>query len=387
MAYIITSNDSSKIVLERASVKLKAGCFVAVGLFFFLIGVGLNVFLTTWELPYGLFRILVPFAGLAAMFGGRLIPKQTQTSEPEQIVFDHIQGAVIIDMSKTGSDRGYIRYDEIETFDVFVESHTSSSSGSRIRSTTYYYYHVFLKKKDGGEWFLFTYSNRDQADAMAAQLNAQVPINKICTVNVPAKLSAKIEKQEGYDKTVIHWKNEGSLGQVIFIVLFAIVFISIAYTISQSIGDLGFFGYAVMGFILLVFTFVMGSVIFTMIKNATTRFAVSVSHSGLEYYEFLKSNGKMRHQKKLAFADLHSINYSFTPNTKIPNAGLTILTKEDFARLKQTKEKPLEALKDFIKGKHQPITLSITALNPVECLQLETWLQELILKKGNVRVG
>jgi hypothetical protein len=35
---------------------------------------------------------------------------------------------------------------------------------------------------------------------------------------------------------------------------------------------------------------------------------------------------------------------------------------------------------------NQPITLSITALNPVECLQLENWLQELIFKKADKAV-
>ena len=94
----------------------------------------------------------------------------------------------------------------------------------------------------------------------------------------------------------------------------------------------------------------------------------------------------MRNKKTHPLRDVQKINYSFTPAQQNTGAGLKILTKADIARLHKLNEKPMEAFKDLFKSGNGPITLSITALNPVECLQLESWLQELILKKGNVTI-
>jgi hypothetical protein len=94
----------------------------------------------------------------------------------------------------------------------------------------------------------------------------------------------------------------------------------------------------------------------------------------------------MRNKKTLPLPEVHSINYTFAPDKNNLGAGLRILTKEESERSMQYREKPLEALKDLFTGNNKPITLSIIALNPVECLQLENWLQDLILKKGNVKV-
>jgi hypothetical protein len=135
-----------------------------------------------------------------------------------------------------------------------------------------------------------------------------------------------------------------------------------------------------------IFGLVMFIVVRKLIKDATTRYAVSVDHTNLEYYEFSKSTGQMRNKKTHPLHNVQSINYSFTPSQQNMGAGLKILTKADSDRLQELKEKPMEAFKDLFKSGNGPITLSITALNPVECLQLENWLQELILKKGNVKV-
>jgi hypothetical protein len=130
----------------------------------------------------------------------------------------------------------------------------------------------------------------------------------------------------------------------------------------------------------------MFTVIRKFIKDATTRYAVAVDHTQLEYYEFAKSTGQARNKKTLPLQQVHSINFTFAPGKNSLGAGLKILTKDEAKRTEEYQEKPLEALKDLFRGNNKPITLSITALNPVECLQLENWLQELILKKGNVHV-
>lgn len=382
MAYRITTTDSHKIVLERESTTLATGLFIGIGALFFLIGVGLNVFMTTWEMPYIVFRILFPVFGLLAIYAGAYLPKQAREMQPEQIIFDHDKGAVVVDMAKAGDQRGYIPYSEISGYDIFVESRNSSSRNS---STTYYY-HVFLKKKDGGEWFLFNFSDRTQAEAMIALLVAQVPVNKPFLSSGPQVLSPKIEKKEGLDKTVIHWQNKVSLAQPIFLAVFSIIFLGVLYSFFSFATQLGIFGFIVLGFIFLVFLIVIGVTVRKLIKDATTRYAVSVDHASLEYYEFSKSSGQMRNKKALPIQDVHSISYNYAPSNNYQQAGLKIMTLKEAERAQQDKEKPIEALKNLFSRGNQPITLSITALNPVECLQLENWLQELIFKKADKAV-
>lgn len=389
MAYKIISSDAHQIVLERESVKMATGCFVAIGSLFFLIGLGLNFFLTTWEMPYLLFRILFPVFGLGAIYAGLFLPKQTKNTQPEQIIFDHDKGAVVVNMTKTGDERGYIRYDEIADFDIYVESRRSSGSGSSS-GRTYYHYHVFIQKQDGGEWHIMDFSSRADAEAQVAMFKVTVPLSKSFNGSSSPKLTTKIEKKEGLDKTVIHWQNKVTWGQPVFLLAFSIIFLSILssfFSFDTGGGGFDVFFFVVLGFILTVFCFVMFSVVRKLIKDATTRYAVSVDHTNLEYYEFAKSSGQMKNKKVLPLGMIHNINYTFAPSRQYQDAGLKILTKAESDRTNQYQEKPLEALKDLFKGENQPITLSITALNPVECLQLENWLQELVMKKGNVRVN
>lgn len=385
MAYQIQSSDAHRMVLVRQSAAASAGCFMAIGGLFFLIGVGLNVFMSTWEMPFMIFRILVPLFGLVAIFSGIFLPRQMRETQPALITFDHDLGAAVVQMSASDEQKGFIRYDEISGFDIYVESRRSSSSGSR-GSSTYYHYHVFLKKIDGGEWHLFEFNTRDKAEALIAQLTSQIPKDRPFKVSNAPKLSSKIEKKEGLDKTVIHWQNKVNWWQPLFLGMFAVVFLSIVGSFFSFGADLGVFGFIVIGFILIVFVLVMFSVVRKMIKDATTRYAVSVDHSNLEYYEFSKSSGAMKNKKALPLTEVQSVNYTFAPSKQYEQAGLTILTQAQASRLEEYKQKPLEAVKDLFSSGNDPIKLSITALNPVECLQLENWLQELILKKGNVKV-
>lgn len=390
MAYHIISSDSNKIILERDATGFAVGLFVGVGSFFLLIGIGLNIFMDTWEQPYILFRILFPLMGSIAIAAGLYLPKQARDSIPEQIIFDHVRGAVTVAMNKTTTEVGHIRYDEIAGFEIHIEKQSSTSStNSNQASTTYYSYHVLLKKKDGGEWFLMQYNSQEKAEAAKALLLAQIPLVKPCTIINPGKLSAKLSKQDGIDKTVIHWQNKVSFLTPIFLTLFSLMFGFVFYSIFSTVssqGDIDFFMYGVGGFILLVFVFVMFSVVSKFLKDASTRYAISVSKEKFEYYEFSKSDGKMKNQKSLPIATVDRIVYSYSPTNVQNNSTLFVLTQSNAAHLEKVKEKPLASLKDIFSNENEPISLSITALNPVECLQLESWLQELILKRASTKV-
>jgi hypothetical protein len=386
MAYRILSSDSQKFILERESAAVKSGIFISVGALFFLIGVGLNVFMTSWEMPYLLFRILFPLFGLLAIWAGSYLPKQVQESQPERITFDHNQGAVVVEMKAGDNQKGFIRYDEIVGFDIYVESRSSSSSSSRS-SRTYYWYHVFLKKKDGGEWYLFDYGERSQAETMITKIASQIPLDRPFRITTTPQLSSKIEKKDGLDKTIIHWQNKVGWWQPVFLIGFSVIFLSILFSFFTFGVDMGAFEFIVIGFILSVFLLVMFTAIRKLIKEATTRYAVSIDHTNLEYYEFTKSTGVMKNKKALPLTEVQSINYSYTPTKQYQDGGLKILTKNDYARIEEVSKKPLEAFRDLFSSGNKPIILSITALNPVECPQLENWLQELILKKSSVKVS
>jgi hypothetical protein len=387
MAYNLTFSDSRKIIFDRAGAGCASSMFMVIGAVFFLIGLGINYFAASWEFPFLLFRLLFPLFGGGAMVMGFYIPRMARQSTPQRITFDHDLGTVIIDMTVPSSDIGYIRYDEIQGFEVYVEARRSSSSGSRTMSSTHYYYHVLLRKKDGGSWAITEASSNEKAEEIKNQLTAQVNLNKPFTARAVTKLSTKIGKQEGADKTIIHWQNKVAWWTPIFLLVFSVVFISIlAAVFSFDLGDLGFLGYAIAGFMLLIFGFVMFTAVRNLIKEASTRYAIAVGRDHVEYYEFSKSSGVVKNTRTIPLQDVRNITYSFGETGVYGQGGLSILTKRDLEQMERNKVKPMEAIKDFFSGKDKPINLAIAALNPVECLQLETWLQELVKSKGNAQV-
>ena len=385
MPHVLKSADAHKIIFQRTKDGCSTALFVVVGSIFTLIGLALNLLSADTEFPFILFKILFPLFGVGAIAAGIAAPKIAKRTIPELISFQNDQGAVVIEMDSTTRQIGHIRYDEIEKFDIYVESRSSSSSSNRP-SRTVYYYHVLLRKKDGGEWFITECTSQKQAEEMIQQLTEGVKLNNPCTLSNNQKLTLKLSKQEGIDKTIIHWQNKVGLFAPVFLVIFAIVFLSILSTIFTSTFGLNGFVYFVIGFILLVFCLVMFVTVKNMIKEATTRYAISIDRSALEYYEFSKSSGIMKNKKSVPLLEVYSIVYSFAPIKNYSSSGLTIYTEKENLQAKVNKDKPFTELKNLFSGKGQPINLSITALNPVECLQLESWLQDLIKKKGNLLV-
>lgn len=386
MAYKLASSDSTKMVLTRESATGASIFTIIVGSLFIVIGIGINAFVYSWEFSYILIKTLFPLFGLLAVYGGISMPKQLRLTQPSRITFDHEKGAVVIEMNDKTDQRGYIRYDEVEGFDIHEERRTSSSGSSNTRTRTYYVYHVYLKKKDGGEWHLFQFNTRAKAEELIIQLKAEIQFDKPFTVTEQPRLTSKIEKQEGIDKTVIHWENKVTLMQPIIVFTFGLIFLTMLFSFFTFGEEVEIFGSIVIGFILIIFLFIMFVIIQKMIKDMTTRYAVSVDHTNLEYFEFSRSTGAMRNKKTLGLKDVHSINYTFAPSKNYQAAGLTIRMQEHIGREKLLDEKPIEAIKDLFLTGDKPITLSITALNPVECLQLENWLQELILNKSRMKV-
>ena len=381
MSYKLTSSDQQGIVFERSVSGCSRALLIVVGSIFLLLGVGLNAMSSGFESPLILFKTIFPLFGLGAIVLGIFLPRMA-TQEPELITFDHHKAAVIIEMKKLEDQTGYIRYDEIEKFDIYVERRSSSSSTSTSSTTNSYYYHVFLQKKDGGEWFLSQSGTRAAADEILQKLTSSVQTNKAASNLPTAKLTDKIFKEEKIDKTSILWQNKVGLSGPVFLVVFAAVFLGIiSQFVTVKFGDVDYFFYSILGFIALVFGVIFFFAVKKMIKDATTRYAVVVGKSTLEYNEIAKSTEAVTNVKTLSLPEVYSVTYSFSP-IRSYNRGLAILTREEHLQAQQNRNNPVEALKSIFSGKNRPLTLSITALNPVECLQLEAWLQELIRKKG-----
>jgi hypothetical protein len=390
MPYQITSNDNNKLVLERAGQGCGMAMFIGIGTLFFIIGICLNIFMDGYAFPNILFKLLFPAFGLGAIVTGIYIPKINRETTPESITFDNSKGAVIIQMTKDGNQTGYIRYDEIDNFDIFVERRSSSSSSSGRGSSNSYYYHVLLRKKDGGEWYLTESGSRSKAEKLLQQLTDAVHLSNPYTLRVSPVFTEKLQKDETSGKTVITWKNKVSILAPLFLLAFAVTFISIISTVfmGNGFGSFGFsiFPVFIIGFILLVFVFVIFSIAKKMYRDATCIFSVVIDKQNFEYLETSKSTGVVKKSRLVPLKNVHIIRYTFTPVKNYGDKGLEILTPAEHDQLQKYKEKPFEVIKDLFSGKEGPIKLDIRGLNPVECLQLETWLQDLIKKRGDVDV-
>ena len=96
MPYHITTSDANKIIFERDASGFASRLFVGVGSLFLFIGIAMNFFMDTWEMPFLLFRAIFSLLGAFAMWAGLRLPKQIKESTPEQITFDNSKGAVVI---------------------------------------------------------------------------------------------------------------------------------------------------------------------------------------------------------------------------------------------------------------------------------------------------
>ncbi len=387
MPYHFIASDSHQLVLQRQSVKTASIVFTVVGTLFFLVGVAVNLLSDDFEFPFLLFKILFPLMGLIFAAVGISMPAMTRKSTPELITFDNRKGYVAIQMAKQLDQTGYIRYDEIEKFDIYVESRSSTSSSSRSStSRTYYYYHVFLLKKDGGEWFLTESGTRNAAEELLAKFNTAVQLNTPCAVKPSPVFPDKIEKDEFTGKTVLRWQNKVSILAPLALFVFATIFVSILSTVfSDSSFAFSLFPMAIAGFMLLVFGLVVFIIGRRLFKDATSIYSILIDKTQLEYQELSKAS-VLRKSRVVPLTEVHSISYSYSPVKDYGAGGLQVLTKKDLETIRLYKDKPTEALKDFFTGKEGPVKFNLTALTPVECLELETWLQELIRKKSNIEV-
>ncbi len=395
MSLQIKSSSADQVILERANSGSTKTVFLIVGSIFTLVGL-VMLLLMPWEFPFLIFKLVFPSIGIFVVYTAFTYDKNNKKTTLSKVVFDNKLGCVALELSDVEQYRGYIKYEEIEKFGIYIETH-SSSKGHKT-----YYYHTVLYKKDGGEWFLTKHSTENEANEDLQKLRANVNLSQIYIANFSPVFSNKLEKKEGLNKTSIFWQNEVKLATVAFLVGFGAIFCSILYAVVKSMSfkvSFEIFPIIICGFIFIVFGIIMFSIIKQLIKDATTKYSIAVSHSSFDYLELDKKTSEVKLSKSIPLDQLYSIVYNYwTKSNNQPNK-LIIFNKEGYDKLISYRNNPnlqFEALANQFKENlkqgvfhfdfsySNQIELVFATLNPIECLQLETWLQEIIKSKNQM---
>ena len=369
--YSVKEAGPGKVVLVPASFNytITSLLLLAIGgtaLYFGVTNLGNTGTELSWPVALVVFGTLFAGAGI-----GFYIKKGSFINVPQSITFDNAKGVVVIEMDPSSTQKGYIRYDEIDRFDVERET--------RGGKTPSHYYHVYLLKKDGGRWYLTVSRSRTAADNVLQHLNTHVAVRNPVTLEIKPVISDKLEKVEKQDKTTIFWQNAVDISSFFgpaIVVFFLggvgiVTFLAGNTTIGMALGGLAVV--AIVGFAQKIR------------KDATTRYSVSLDKEQVEYSESDKSSGAVRKSKSIPLQEVHSIVYTFSPSGSVGD-DIVIRTIQQHEDWMKGQTGLMEAIKAHFKSYNELIRFNIKALNAVECLQLEHWLQEVMKKRGNVHV-
>lgn len=286
------------------------------------------------------------------------ISRGIQNSIPHTFIFDHEHGMVIL-QSESGQEEAYIAYNEIEKLDIYVDERKSDDS------TTNYFY-GYLQKRDGSQWS-FVDSLNDQTVRHALDLlREKITPDRPFMPPEKARVSNKIKKEESTTASLLHWTNRTgmrSVQLVVYSILYTGVFGFCLYVIFDISGRFPseakiacFFATAIFGTLL---GFLLVQVIRRNLKNLFLRFALSVSESAVKYFEFKKGSGERKASVSVAVEDIVAIRYGF--------------------QAWENYKKPLEIISR--RDPDTPVELYMDSLSPIECLQVENWLQETLEAK------
>jgi hypothetical protein len=368
MSLRLDHHDEKHIVLKRQpygcvnSLPTVVGMVLLVIPCYFLLGAVSNYMqFGSGISPMGAVVLLAMFGfgGLFVIAGTVLLPA-LHKSIPEQMVFDH-EAAVIRVTMKGKKDEGIIPYQEISGYRIHTESDVDENSSSKV---THY---LVIVKKDGGEWFL----NSGREASRILDLLKAVPLDRQATTETEVKMPAKLTVHETESRSLITWRNRFS-APFIFVVIFALIFVTATLQGAREVGYMMVpFGIASMGLLFLVYKFV---------RFHTARFAVCITNEQFEYYEFSAVGGKKRTSKAWPLEDIRRITYIFSPHVK-GSTRFWIMTSKDVAYMETYAGDPEKRLMDSVRNLNQPLILQLNALDPVECLHLERWLEHRIRQR------
>jgi hypothetical protein len=285
----------------------------------------------------------------------------TLNEQPGSYVFDHEKGWVAIHSIANPSVIGYVLYSEILKLDIHIESRKSKNS-------TTYYYHGYLEKRDGSKWHFVNSLKKDEVVKVIEDLLPCIKSDLPTSAPLQDELSNKIEKLGNKEQAVLHWQNKALFRtiQLIIFSIFYLGFISFCLLALFVFPETPAGAKIVVAIFLLFFGGLLGYALITAfrrnLKNLFRKFALSINATQLEYYEFNKLTGK---QKKNVAFPLHAV-------------GAIRYTYVSWENIK----KPIEVIaKD---ENEKSVEIYIDALSPVECLQIENWLQQNIREKTGI---
>lgn len=382
--YKIANQD--RIVFTRESAGCSRFLFVFVGTVFILVGAGLLIFSKKEEFLLVVMTFLFPTFGLIAVVAGLRLPTIQARTIPDEIIFDNVNGRVQINQRVSEIKTAFIYYDEIQDFIIKIKKHESNSSSGRS-SRTYYSYHVYLQKKDGGTWELLKRNKEEDAKTEIDKIKSGVRLTQSPVREQSNQaLSQKYTLRDYGTKAELTWRNPVGYGPL-YLIAFAAVFLTVLYAIFETanFSDFGFFGYFIIGFILIVFTIVIGGNAFKMIKNFKTEYMISISDMSLNYIEKDRA-GRTKKDVYFPMNDLYALSFSFDTDEMMRR--IYIYTREQFQKL-NTMEVSLsfESIREIFNFHSQLVSIEIQSLTPVETLHLENFLQQKIKEKGRADVA
>ena len=388
MSYRIKNSDSGKLLLKREGIVGKVVLFVCMGLLFFSIGLFLFSIRGIKEsVPFEQIGILFMLFGGICFFAGMNTPSNRKKIVPEEVEFDNENGHVKILQSPESNLVSYIPYNEIQDFYIHIKVETSTNSNT-TRSSRTKYFNVRIRKKDKGEWELFSSTSQKKAEIMLDALKSGVKLDKLSSSIPKPVLTDKVSKDIRGQKTIIKWKNKGLVG-LLTLLTFAGVFAYTSFFIFSMIAkDGAAFAYVIGGFIVLIFLFVIGINLRKMIRNLVRVYGIAISPHQLEYFEE-DNSGMMQKSVVIPTAEIHSISFIFSPSDSTSQvSSLYVYTKSNILKMEsiESNSNPISILKDSLSLYTNLISLDLSSLNAVEKLELERWIQLTIKEKSETAV-
>ena len=353
------SHTSNEIIFARKS----DGCMIAL----FVVG-GSTIALFAFFLPNGstgdyswvIVKSLLFLFGVAFAAGSFILPMIQNEFTPNSVTLNHSNKTVTVEM--INGERAFIPNHEIEGFDMIKEKKSPSASNSA--GIHYIHYHVILKRKNGGTWFLTSTTNQQEAEKVMNLLHASLSKEDAPVLLQRTKLPSMF-KVEGENPTVVHWTNPTPTWVIAGLRLASVATVAVLIKILLDFADSSWTSSVIFIFLFSLFLTPFLLLINKVKRQSKIRYSLSIVAENLEYAEMDTSNGKETCQKTARLSSIAQIIYSYSGMDKAQNSTLSIHLHSPES---EGMAKP-------------PVHLFVSGLNPVECLQLEGWLRDLISSK------
>ncbi len=302
--------------------------------------------------------------GLISVIVGLVVPWSFHRYKPDSISFDSNLGAVEI---RNRQSRFLLPFSEIEKVDVRTIRHTSSKGG------TSYEYMLYFSKKDGSVWDLVSGGVKETMEKRLAAFLEKVDLTS------SHKDLAQPQLPRGFTETDtgISWLNRPGMKDFASYIVFILVggIFLLFGTAVFSNWKPGFIPLcAVMGCFFLVYLYLTAMVIRKAVRKIATSHSLAIRAEGIEYSE-TRGRAAKTTLRRIPTEDLDAVSFHHKPLRL--KFVITILSKKDSALYAEDQMEDI-LLGDFSLKKSpyaNSITLDIDALDAVEKLRLEDYIQ------------